>query len=118
MQDDENISFNTNSFYYYADKYIKEATSESETGNINRTRLFWNELQAHINNNELINITINGQVRLGKSTAGFAIGQKILEMLNKKQGTHKQFNMDNIARDQQEYSKMMRNPKLTQTMIS
>ena len=37
MNDDENMSFNTNSFYYYADKYIKEATSESETGNINRT---------------------------------------------------------------------------------
>ena len=58
-------------------------------------------------------------MRLGKSTAGFAIGKEILNLLikYKYQKENTKFGLKNIARDQQEYSRFMRNPETSHTVI-
>jgi len=111
------MEFQTNSLYYYADKYLREAIGEDEILQKNRTELLFKELEDYIINKELIKITINGKVRSGKSTIGFKIGKIIQELLVKHKKTKQPFGMHNIARDQQEYSKLMRNPEMTQTIL-
>lgn len=111
------MEFQTNSLYYYADKYLRETIGEDEILQKNRTRLFLTELENYIINKELIKITINGKVRSGKSTIGFKIGKIIQELLIKHKKTTQEFGMKNIARDQQEFSRKMTNPDLGFTVI-
>jgi len=102
--------FKTNSFYYYANEYRKNITEEEEIEKIDMTDVFYREVELMIKENELINIQINGRVRLGKSTEAIQIGLHIFELLKKAGMRSKKdkFSIKNIARDDQEYSKIMR----------
>lgn len=88
---------------------------EKELLMLDRTDLLLEELDREIKNKEIIKMQINAKPRLAKSTIGIALGMWIYERLVKyypdlvynKRG----FDMENMARDEQEWSKKMRNPK-------
>jgi len=97
---------------YYALKYLDNSTTDEEIRTIDMTEEFWNELKEIYEAGEIINININGLPTKGKSTIGGEIATYIVEKL-----IHKSISIHNIARDQQEFSKMMRDPKLNNTCI-
>lgn len=70
------------------------------------------ELDREIRKGEIIKMEIKGKMRLGKSTLGIALGIVIHKMIKKhhKDLAHNkgEFNMNNIARDEQEWSVKMR----------
>ena len=98
---------------------MEHATSDEEIRKIDMTDEFWREIDEEIRNDELIDININAKVRVGKSTVGIALGKKIFNKLKKfdKRERNDKFSMKNIARDQQEYSKVMRDPETKNTVI-
>lgn len=105
-------------FQYLANKYVEELTTETEIAEQDQTEILHKELEEYIKRKLLINITIIGNVRQGKSTTGFTLGNEILQLLHKyKETKENQFTMKNIARDQQEYSKKMRDPNTNHTII-
>ena len=114
----DNRKYETNRFYYYANIYRQKSTSDEELQGIDMTDEFWNEIEEEIKADELVDININAKVRIGKSTVGIHIGKKVFYLLLKhakrKEGS---FGINNIARDEQEYSKMMRDPKTGFTVI-
>lgn len=113
------LKFKINSFYNLANQYRQKITEEQELEKIDMTQHFWKEVEYMIQHNELVNINVNGRVRMGKSTEAIAIGMQMFDLL-KKHGFRKKddvFTMKNVARDQQEYSKKMRNPETAFTVI-
>lgn len=110
--------YKTNKFYWFAQQYADNLTKDSEIRNINVTNDFWEEIEQEIINDELVSININAKIRLGKSTTGISIGQKVFELLLKyKKRKDGEFGLKNIARDDQEFSKIMRDPKVCFTVI-
>lgn len=110
----------TNSLYWYANKYTQNLTDAEEIQKIDMTDIFIKELYYQVENGELVNININGRVRTGKSTLAMTIGEQIIwKALQKSKQRPKteNFGMKNIARDQQEYNKMMREPETAYTVI-
>ena len=111
-------SFLTNKFYYYAREYAENLTKDHEIRNINMTEEFWDEIEKEITNDELVNININAKVRMSKSTTGIYIGSEVFKLLLKhKKREGGKYGIYNIARDEQEYSKMMRDPNTAYTVI-
>ena len=114
-----NKKFKANSLYVLAEKYRQELTDESEIEKNDVTILLENEEEEMIKNGEIIIEQINAKMRLGKSTMAIARAVRIFELL-KKYNKRKQtdfFSMQNIARDDQEFAKIMRNPKTFNTII-
>lgn len=111
--------FGTNTLYWYANKYTQNVTETEEIEKIDMTNIFLNEIDYMIEEGELINITINGRVRTGKSTLSFKIGEIIWDGLKKYgyRDKKEKFGMRNICRDQQEYNKKMRNPETAFTVL-
>ena len=109
----------TNSLYHYANEYRKRMTDESEIEDTDMTDILKAELETMIKKNEIIIININAKMRLGKSTLGMAIAYDIFQSLkrNKKKSKKEKFSMQNIARDEMEYSQMMRDPERIQDVI-
>lgn len=77
------------------------------------------ELEREVKNKEIISLQINSKPRLGKSTLGILLGKFIYDTLKKYEMKKKEdvFGMDNIARDQNEKVKKMRNPDLMYDVI-
>lgn len=119
MAKEEVRKFKTNKFYYYAQEYMTKATADEEIMGIDMTNEFWDEIEEEIMNDELIDININAKVRMSKSTTGIHLAMKIYEMMIriKKLEGKEPFNMRNVARTQQEYSKMMRDYKLNFSVV-
>jgi len=115
----KNVALYTNTFYYYAEKYRQAVTAEEDIEKINMTSIFRAEIEQIIIKGELINININAQVRKGKSTLAMALGDWIYDLLIKYKHRPKgtTFGIKNIARDQQEKSKKMRDPNTSHTVI-
>lgn len=115
----EKEKFETNIFYYYANLYMDKATSDEEIRCIDITEEFWKEIEHELKNGELVDININAKVRMSKSTTGIYIGKMITEIMKRLKLKEKEtkFTMANIARDQQEYSKIMRNKETKNTVI-
>lgn len=110
--------FKVNSFWHLANEFNRNLTEEEEISKIDQTGLFWDEINTMIETGELVIININGKVRLGKSTAGIYIGQQIFKILQKNgHRIGETFSMNNIARDQQEKSKLMRDPTTQFTVL-
>ena len=105
------------SLYLEAWKNSNEMNNPDEVKNVNMTGKFFYELEKMIESGELINININGQVRKGKSTLAIQLGRHIMGVINKAGLNPTKFGIGNIARDQQELSKKMRNPKLFNTVM-
>jgi hypothetical protein len=72
-----------------------------------------------IKDGEIIIININAKMRLGKSTLAMGIGEYIFGLLQKykKQPKSAKFTLQNIARDDQEFSKRMRDVTLQNTVM-
>ena len=83
------------------------------------TNIFWEELEMMIKQGEIIIVNINAKMRLGKSVLAFAIANKIHDLLKKyeQQPKNAQFGIKHLARDQQEFAKLMRDPNLKNTVI-
>lgn len=111
------MEIEVNTFYKYALEYIEKAVPDEEIRKIDMTELFWKEIEKEIESEELVSININAKVRMSKSTTALRIGQEIYGMIAKKYGRDDKFGMKNIARDQQEYSKIMRDPNTCFTLI-
>lgn len=111
--------FKENTLYFYANQYRKNMTKEDELETFDMTAVFLAELDYMIKNGEIIIININAKMRLGKSTLGMAIGKHIFQLLKiyKYQKRNAKFGMKNVARDHQEHSKIMRDPKTQFTVI-
>lgn len=114
-----NKPFETNTLYHYANEYRKNITDENEIEKIDMTAILEAEEEEMIKRGEIIIENVNAKMRLGKSTLADARALRIFELLKKykKQPKNAVFGMKNIARDDQEFSKMMRDPKLGNTVI-
>ena len=121
MKKNNKIIYKVNSFYKLAERYVSEITSEAldNIKEIDMTQLFYQELNYMVKHGEIIKLNINGKMRLGKSTVAMSIGNDVFNMIvkNKQKPKGSKFGMRNIARDQQEYSKKMRDPELSFTVI-
>lgn len=106
----------TNKFYYWANYYGNKATEDEKIQNINFTSEFYQELENHIKLGEIIIININGKPAQGKSTVAMAIAQQIIDIMRQHKKTDETFGIKHIVRDQQEYSRIMRNPHLKNTV--
>lgn len=111
--------FKVNSFFYYANLYRQKAVPDEEIEAINMTDEFWKEMENEIRNDELPNININAKVRMAKSTTGIEVAKQLYnKMVEIKRLKGKEpFGIKNIARDQQEYCRMMSNPDVNWTVI-
>lgn len=111
--------FKVNTLAYIANEHIKKLTDESEIETQDLTDVFYAELDMMVKEGELIIINITGKVRLGKSTEAIALGWDIYELLKKhgQRKKHERFTIENIARDQLEYSQLMRNPEVHNTAM-
>lgn len=103
--------YRTNSFYHYANEYRKYATDENDIEKIDCTDMFWAELSVMIDEGELVNININAPPTSGKSVTGFAIATRLM-----KEKFNKEFGIMDIDRDQQEFSKTMRDATIKNTV--
>ena len=115
----KNKPFKTNKFYVDAEYYRTHLTEEDEIIKINYTEDFYDEIENMVRDGEIIIGNINAKMRLGKSTLAIALGVHTFNLLKKYNFRKKneKFTMRNIARDQQEKSKMMRDPNLQYTCI-
>jgi len=115
----KNKKFKTGLFYVLANDYRKAITDEDKIEAIDMTASFFQELKIMIKSGEIIIININAKMRQGKSTTAMSVGYDILSYLveDKKQPKGTTFGMQHIARDDQEYSKRMRDPNLQNTVI-
>lgn len=113
------IALKTNTFYHLAEKYRKLVTVEEEIEKVDMTETFYRELEYMISHGEIIIININGKMRTGKSTEAIQIGKTIYDLLikYKQRPTNTSFNINNIMRNQQEYSKLMRDAETQYTVI-
>ena len=104
----------------YAENLARHPTNEEETAQVNMTPLYFKEIEREIANGEIVKQQINAKPRQAKSTEGIALAIWILNLVRKyypKECGDKQFSMSNIARDDQELAKMMRNPDLMFSII-
>ena len=112
--------FKVNKLQFLADQLSEEIVEPEELKQTDRTKEFFDELEIMIKNGELIKININAKVRLGKSTVAMAIGKEIFELLKKYNHRKKteQFCLrENVVRDQQEYSKRLRDANVNFTVL-
>lgn len=105
------MKFKTNQFLFYALEYSDKLIEEAELRAKDMTEMFFDELIKMHKSGELINGNINAPPTRGKSTVGFAIGHFLMPIFFKRK-----FTIHDIDRDQQEFSKNMRNPELKNTL--
>lgn len=113
-------TFETNRLYLMAREYIDKAVSNEEIRGVDVTDDFWIEVEEEIRNGEIVVIQLIAKPRMSKSTTGIYIGQEIHERqmkFGKIPENSPKFGIKNIARDQQEYSKLMRDPDTFNTVI-
>jgi hypothetical protein len=86
-------------------------TDESEIETIDMTNTFFKELKTMVLNKEMWKINMNGLPSTGKSTAAMAMADIILKDCFKRR-----FSIYDLDRDQQEHSKRIRDPEITNTV--
>lgn len=111
--------FKINGLYLLANDYYKRAVDTEEVEKQDVTELYYREKEKIIENNEKWSCQINGKVRGGKSTLAIADGMDTFETMKKlkKCDKKKKFTIKNIARDDQEYSKIMRDSETKNTVL-
>jgi len=118
LRKQEQPLFKTNRFFSLAEEYRIYGTSDVEIALIDMTDEFWKEIEIEIRDEELVDIQLNAKVRMSKSSTGIYIGKRLFELMIKhKKREGGKFGINNIARDQQEYSRIMRNPLSRNTVI-
>ena len=104
----------------YAEEQVLIPTKEEDLLKRDMTDKFLKELEREIKFKEIWKIQINGKMRMSKSTLGITFLRYGISLLNKyfpQETNSKEWSMKNIARDDQEYTKKMRNPDLMFDMI-
>ena len=99
----------------YAEEMMLHPTNEEEIARIDMTGKFLKEVEREVMNSEILKIQINSKPRLGKSTTGIMLGMYIDSLLKKHFPNHCNglpIGMRNVARDDQEWTRKMRNPDL------
>lgn len=111
--------FKVNQFYILAQQYADEVTSDEDIRKIDMTETFWDEMTKMIQNKEIIINQINAKVRMSKSTTGIHLAQELYHILIKelKLSHMPSFGIHNIARDEEEYAQLMKNPEVQYTFI-
>jgi hypothetical protein len=112
---DKSHKWKGNILRLYAEEFALNLIKEDDIIKNDMTYKFGKELLRQIKQREIIKMQINAKPRLGKSTQAIMIGMWVHEMIKEfypKQWSGKEFGMKNIARDDQEYVKKMRDPKL------
>ena len=114
----KNKKWEVNRLFKIAEQTVEEAIPTEEVKKRDLSEDFWMELDSQVKLGEIIIIQFWAKPRMAKSTNGITVGQKIWEMLLLHRiRTDGEFNIKNIARDQQEYSKIMMNPDTKNTVI-
>lgn len=102
-----------------AEEIVRYTIPLEEVIKINLSTKLLKEIAREIINKEIVKIQINGKPRLGKSTVAILLGlyiDKCLKEHSLKKESNK-FGVKNIARDQNEFMKRMRNPELMYDII-
>jgi len=97
-----------------AEEIVRYTIPIEEVVKFNLSETILREIKREIKNKEIVKIQINAKPRLSKSTVGIAIAQYmdfVLKDLGQKDEKI-EFGMRNIARDQNEKMKKLRNPDL------
>lgn len=94
-------------------------TSEEETAQEDMTEELDIELEEEIKRGEIVIIQINAKPRMGKSTVGQKYALKLFNWMKKYKQIEstRQFGMANIARDDQEFTKRMRDYKMVYNVL-
>lgn len=98
--------FTTNTLQYYANQYMHKAIDEEEIDKIDMTSIFYQEIEAMINEDEIIIINVNAKMGLGKSTLGMVLGKHIHTLLKEKNKSKGEFSIKNVARDERDFQKL------------
>lgn len=111
--------FEQNTFQYWAEKYMNDLTDSRELLNNDWTEMFFQEIQNMLKGGENVIITINGEVRLGKSTCAIQLGKQLFKYMQDNNLTkHKdEFTIKNICRDDFEYSQRMKEETTSHTFL-
>lgn len=104
--------FKTNKLLLLAIELSYQLVDEKEIESIDRTDVFYDEIIKIVDNKELLNVNINGPVASGKSTVGFAIGNEVAKACY-----NRKLDVRDIARDQEEYVEMIKDPSKNDTVI-
>jgi len=116
---DRNHRWTGNILQMLAEKMFKYSLSNEEVLKNDLTVKLLKELEREVRNGEIISGQINAKPRMAKSTIAILLGKFIFELL-KKYGykeTDSEFSMDNMARDQGERAKKMREPERMHDII-
>lgn len=123
----ESILANINKGHKWVGNILQKIAEESvrygipieETIKCDLSEKLLKELERQIKNKETISLQINSKPRLGKSTLGILLGMYIHNVLKKYKMKSEEdyFGMKNMARDQNEKIKKMRNPELMYDII-
>lgn len=101
--------FTADNFWKRALEIIDSTTPDNELRNENITDMYYHELEQRIINGELINININANVRLGKSTVAISDCIRIKKLIEKYWKIKRPFDVKkNVHRDQNEYARAMK----------
>lgn len=116
---EENHKWEGNILQKIAEEVVRYAIPVEEIIKNDLSLKLMKELDRKIKNKEIISMQINSLPRLGKSSLGILLGMFILELLKKykMKPENVKFGMKNIARDQNEKIKKMRDPNLMYDII-
>lgn len=111
--------WNVTAFYDSAIKYIDKPVDEEDIVVNDYTEMFFAELSEQLREGRILTINIGGNRREGKSTVGFFLLFWIHKELKKigKIPKYEKVGLYNVARDQQEFSEKIVDPRLTHNVI-
>ena len=115
----DNHQWSGNILQKLAEEIVRYAIPIEEVMQIDLSSKILKELDREIKNKEIISLQINSKPRLGKSTLAILFGMFIDSLLKKYKMKKDsiEFGVSNLARDQNERAKRMRNPDLMYDII-
>lgn len=116
---DSNHKWTGNILQKIAEESVRYGIPIEETIKIDLSVTLLKELEREVKNGEIISLQINSKPRLGKSSLGIHLGMFIHSLLikYKMKPENSEFGIKNMARDQNEKIKKMRNPDLMYDVI-
>jgi len=116
---EKNYKWTGNILQMYAEKMFRYSISNEEVLKNDLSIKILKELEREVKNKEIISGQINAKPRMAKSTVAILLGKFIFGLLQKYKYKEKDlnFSMDNMARDQGERAKKMREPERMHDII-
>ena len=110
-QEERETKFKADNFWVLAMEAMDNMVTPGEQRKKDLTEIFWYEIEQRIKKGELININLTGTVRTGKSTTAMAICWEIKRIIERYWKVQRPMGNKNIVRDQNEYSRLVKNRK-------